>query len=281
MKLSATGAASLALGVPVSAATARATSDIADRAGAYFGGFGHAELPPLEMITGHDFNGGLRYDDTRDETPNQSWIAIQPAARIEDIPLADQPGVLALFTIASLGIVAPEQPGTFFRRVMDFLVDREGLDAEKIVFVSTDLFRPYRDQFTEAQAGRFIERGRDEAYAAGDGSGFFIPEGHPLTPSYPSVGVYYPDPRSKAAMDDLSYPPAGYIEVAEVGISPIDQATVVSEEGGFGIERLAMAEGEDVFDFEETRLNLLRIIEDEAERTGKPLPPGYTKFASL
>ena len=42
-----------------------------------------------------------------------------------------------------------------------------------------------------------------------------------------------------------------------------------------------MAEGETVPDFEETRLNLLRVIEDEARRTGKDLPPGYTMFASL
>jgi hypothetical protein len=42
-----------------------------------------------------------------------------------------------------------------------------------------------------------------------------------------------------------------------------------------------MAEGEAIPDFEETRLNLLRIIEDEARRTGKDLPPGYTMFASL
>ena len=42
-----------------------------------------------------------------------------------------------------------------------------------------------------------------------------------------------------------------------------------------------MAEGADVPDFNESRLNLLRLIEDEAARTGKPLPDGYTKFASL
>jgi hypothetical protein len=42
-----------------------------------------------------------------------------------------------------------------------------------------------------------------------------------------------------------------------------------------------MAEGTAVPDFEETRLNLLRVIEDEARRTGKELPPGYAMFAAL
>jgi hypothetical protein len=164
---------------------------------------------------------------------------------------------------------------------MDFLVSQEGLDPEKLVFVSTDMFRPYRDRFAAAKAGRFIERSREEAYATGDGSGYFAPKGHPLAPSYPTVGVYYPDPRDVAAVDDLAYPPAGHIEIAEVGISPLDQAATTYEGGGLGLERLAMAEGEDIPDFEETWLNLLRVIEDEAERTGKPLPDGYTKFASL
>lgn len=53
------------------------------------------------------------------------------------------------------------------------------------------------------------------------------------------------------------------------------------EGAGLGLERLALAEGAPVPDFEESRLNLLRLIEDEAERTGKPLPDGYAMFASL
>lgn len=54
-----------------------------------------------------------------------------------------------------------------------------------------------------------------------------------------------------------------------------------AEAAGIGLERVAIAEDKPIPDFEESRLNLLRIIEDEARREGKPLPPGYAMFASL
>jgi hypothetical protein len=79
----------------------------------------------------------------------------------------------------------------------------------------------------------------------------------------------------------LSYPPEGYLDIAEVGIAPFGGDPGRPLFAGLGLERIAMAEGEEVSDFGETRLNLLRVIEDEAKRTGKGLPPGYTMFASL
>ncbi len=120
----------------------------------------------------------------------------------------------------------------------------------------------------------------EKAKAEGDGSGFFAPKGHPYAPQEATVGIYYrlPDARSGA---ELSYPPEDHIEVAEVGIAPFGGDPNRPQGAGIGMERVAMAEGEAIPDFEETRLNLLRIIEDEARRTGKDLPPGYTMFASL
>jgi hypothetical protein len=167
-----------------------------------------------------------------------------------------------------------------FDLVMDFLVSRRGLEPARMLFVSTELFKPILGRLDGIGAEQFLERTVDEAEAAGDGSGFFAPEGHPYQPEIPTVGIYYrlsePEPTG-----ELSYPPEGYIEIAEVVIAPIDGQPDGPEGAGIGLERLAMAEEKSVPDFEDTRLNLLRIIEDEARREGKPLPPGYAMFASL
>ncbi len=256
------------------------TDDVRDNALHYFGGHGFAETPPLEMITDSTFNGGLRYDDTRPAPPSAPIVTVQPAARIDDIAERERPGVLALFTIFSITIPGGAEPGLLLTSVLDFLMSERKLDPARILFVSTEDFRPVADQVDGIDAYRIFERRAEEAKAAGDGSGFFAPKGHPYAPQEVTVGIYYrlPDAKEDA---ELSYPPEGHIELAEVGIAPFGGDPNRAQVGGFGLERVAMAEGEDIPDFEETKLNLLRIIEDEAKRTGKDFPPGYTMFASL
>ena len=280
MKLSAAGAVAIAMGGRAARAVAP-VDEVRDAALAYFGAQGFEELPPRDLITGIDgFNGGLRYDETRPDTGPSGWITIQPAARVEDIAERERPGVLAGFNIIGLCRPPSEPPGALFGRVMDFCVNGRKLDPARMLFVSTELFRPYVERFDEPRAGQVLERPLAEATAAGDGSGFFAPRGHPDSPAQYSVGLYYPNPGA-SNLTATTYPPEGYLELGEFEIPPLDGDPVPFERGALGLERLAMAEGQAVPDFEETRLNLLRLIEDEAERTGKPLPPGYAMFASL
>ena len=279
MKLSAAGAAAFATAAPERPVRA-ATGDLRDRVLDHFRGLGFAELPPQDMITAEDFNAGLRYDDTRSEIVPSAWVSIQPAARVDDIALRGDPQVLACFNIVGLRNPPLAPPGVLFRSVMDFFVREVGLDPDRILFVSTELFRPYIDAFDQARVGQFFERPLAEALAAGDGSGFFAPRGHPNAPEKTTVGVYYPVPGA-APGRATAYPPDGFMELGEIDIPPLDGGSPEHEGAGLGLERLAAASGEMMPDFEDSRLKLLRIIEDEAARTGKPLPPGYAIFASL
>jgi hypothetical protein len=276
----ATGVAALAIGGRGASAAASATDEIREHALRYFGGEGFALSPPLGMIIDSAFNGGLRYDESRQMPPETPTMIVQSAARIDDIAERERPGVLAVFTIFAIIQPGPAKPGMLISHIMNFLVHERKLDPERMLFVSTERFRPLIGELDDVTAERVLERTFEEARAAGDGSGFFAPAGHPYAPALATVGIYYRMPGT-AMGGDLSYPPEGYVEIAEVGIAPLGDSPDGPQIGGFGVERVAMAEGETIPDFGETQLNLLRIIEDEAARTGKDLPPGYTMFASL
>ncbi len=277
LRLSAAGAAALAMGGRTAFAAPGPIDEVQSSALGYFGKHGFTELPPLSLITGDAFNGGLRYDETDNGNSSDAIIRIQPAARVDDIADRSLPGVLALFNIIGLRDPAPDD-NTLLSRVMDFLTNVRQLDPGRMLFVSTELLRPHLDRIDGIGVDQVIERPMDEAKAAGDGSGYFAPAGHPLQPAYPTASIHYPMPGIEPDPSP-TYPPEGYIEIAEIGLPSPDGTGDTG--AGIGLERVAMAEGEDVPDFERTLLNLLRLIEDEAARTGKPLPDGYTKFASL
>jgi len=277
LRLSAAGAVTLAAGSRLALAAPGPIDEIRSDALGYFGKHGFTELPPLSMITGDAFNGGIRFDETDTDSSSAPTIRVQPAARVDDIANRSLPGVLASFNIIGLRDPDPED-GTLLSRVMDFLTNARQLDPARMLFVSTELLRPHVGRVDGVSADRLIERPMDEAKTAGDGSGFFAPDGHPLQPAFPTTSIHYPLPGIEPDPSP-TYPAEGYIEIAEIGLPSPDGAGDTG--AGIGLERLAMAEGEEVPDFDKTLLNLLRIIEDEAERTGKPLPDGYTMFASL
>ncbi|MCB1487729.1 MAG: hypothetical protein KDJ88_09750 [Bauldia sp.] len=276
LQLTATGAAGLLIGGRGTFGAPGPIDAIVDDAVNFFGQHGYSQVPPLSLITGNDINGGLRYDEMRPEPAVAPELIIQPVARVSDIAERNRAGVLAGFNI--IGLNKPgESDGSLLADVVDFLAGRRGLDPERIHYVSTEHFRPYIERIDALASGTFYERSLDEALAAGDGSGVFAPADHPLKPSFHTVGIYYPQPDTVPGTP-TAYPPEGFIEIAEIGIPLEGEGDQI---GGIGLERLAMAEGETLPDFEETLLNLLRAIEDEAARTGRPLPDGYTKFASL
>ncbi|WP_269580691.1 hypothetical protein [Roseibium sp. Sym1] len=276
LSMTMTGAAGLALtrharaAAPTAATLAAAFTD-------HFGAIGYAWTDPLGMISGQSFNGGLRYDETRPEPVAGKSLFVQPAARVEDAEGAGTPGVLALFTICGLRVSEPAEPGALFGQLLTWLVEQRNLDPARLVFVSTEAFGPYRDRHELVRAGRIVQRDRKEAMAAGDGSGYFAPPGHPAQPAFETVSLHYPLPGTEP--DDLAYPLQGYLEIGEVSITPLDRRAVGFEVGGFGLERLVMAEGGVAADFEASRRALLRLIESEATASGQPLPEGHGLFS--
>lgn len=274
MKLSAAGAAALAAGRRPATASAGTVDQVRDSALRYFTERGFEEVPPLDLITGDAFNGGILYDDSRSERPAGKSVSVQYAARTEDIEDKARPGVLAGFNVIVLRDSDADAPGGLFEQVMDFLVGDQGLDPDRMMFVSTEVFRPHAERVDMVKPERVLERPLAEARATGDGSGYFAPKGHPFHPAFDSVAIYYPLP-GEGSDPATAYPPSGYIEIAEIGLSPEDKA------GAIGLERLAMARGAPAPSYKDTQQELLRVLETESRSRGKPLPPGYAVFASL
>jgi hypothetical protein len=278
MHLSAAGVATLAIGARPQSAQASATDEIQNHARAHFGKRGHVPVPPLGMITGQTFNDGLRYDESRMQYPQQNWCSIQYAARVEDIDKRDQPGVLAGFHFIAMGYPAPAAPGTLLTAVLEYLIDVRKLDPDRVLIVSTEMFEPHRERAARHGAKHVLQRSLAEAKAAGDGSGYFAPKGHPVHPSFATASIYYALPGRTPPLP-TSYPPLGYIEIAEVPITMGNGQQGETGNAGIGLERLAMAEGKQAPDFQQSRRALLQAIADEAKQTGQTLPPGHARFA--
>lgn len=272
LTLSAAGAAVLATGNGKASASADGIDAIQESVQRYFGSRGHVRIPPLGLITGHAFNGGIRYDETRDKPVAGKSICTQYAARIEDIEERDRPGVLAGFNIIALQDSTAQAPGALFDGVIDFLVGEQDLDPGRMMFVSTEVFRPHAERIDAVMAERVLERREEEARQAGDGSGYFAPEGHPFAPGCHTVAIYHPLP-GEGSEPATGYPLPGYVEIAEVSLSPGDQVAAI------GLERLAVAKGIKAMNFEDSLQELLRALRKEAESRGTALPPGYEVFA--
>jgi hypothetical protein len=274
MALSAAGAAALAAGGKSASASAGSIDQVRNSALRYFTDRGYQEIPPLDLITGDDFNGGIRYDDTRPGQAAVKTVSVQYAARTDDVADRGRPGVLAGFNIIVFQDPGAETPGSLIEQVMEILVSDQGLDPDRMMFVSTEVFRPVAERIDTVNPDRIFERPLAEAREAGDGSGYFAPKGHPLHPASDSVAIYYPLP-GEGSEPSTAYPPSGYFEIAEIGLSREYKI------GAIGLERLAIAKGVPAPSFKDTQQELLRALEMESESRGKPLPPGYAVFASL
>lgn len=243
----------------------------------HFAGEGALALDPLPLVTDSRFNGGLRYDDTRASYPDGVSVCVQPACRVEDVGKAGEPGVLALFHIAVLNLPASAGPREAIGQLMRFTVETVNLDPEKLVFVSTEVFEPHFASDPLLQKGRFVKRDLEEARAAGDGSGFFSPDGHPDTDGFNSVSIHYPI--GDGAEGALAYPLSGFLEIGEVSLAEAGSGTAGTVGGGFGLERLALATGSPAPDYTESRARLIDLVEQEAAATGTALPTGLKAFA--
>lgn len=242
----------------------------------HFGSGGASALEPLPLITGVGFNGGLRYDDTRVSYPDGVSVCVQPACRVEDAGKAGDPGVLALFHIGVLNLPLSAGPGEAINQLMRFAVEAEKLDPEKFVFVSTEVFEPHFASDPLLQKGQFVKRDLQEARAAGDGSGFFSPDGHPDTDGFNSVSLHYPI--ADTSQEALAYPLSGFLEIGEISLSDAASGSAGTVGGGFGLERLALVSGRQAPDYAESRARLLDLAKQEAASTSAALPEGLKVF---
>lgn len=275
VSLAAAGAAGSLL--PPASSSARAETPDAAEFFDHFAAKGAAILDPLPLLTDESFNGGLRYDDTRPSYPDGMSVCVQPSCRVEDAAKAGDPGVLALFHIAVLNLPASAGARETIAQLMRFAVETEKLDPEKFVFVSTEVFEPHFTSDPLLQKGRFVKRDLEEARAAGDGSGYFSPDGHPDTNGFNSVSIHYPV--ASGSEGALAYPLSGFLEIGEISLADAASGSAGTVGGGFGLERLALASGRLAPDFAESRARLFELAKQQAAAEGTALPQGLKAFA--
>lgn len=280
----ASGLTAAAAGLGLGAGGAMAAETLSDAEAerrallSHFAGLGYRELPGLDLITGHAFNGGLRYDDTIAETAAGKTMRLQFCGRVEDIARKGTPGVLAGFNIIAFRSETPNFDGELLVLALDYLVRRAGLPPARLVLVSTEwvaAYRTHHERFGIA-VEQVVQRASSEAMAMGDGSGFFAPKGHPLAPQTPTVSIHYLT--DAAAGAGRSHPVTGAIELGEITLRAGPRRDRVVEEGAFGLERLMMAQGKPVPSFDESRQALLAALAAEAKRRGVPLPDAHNAF---
>jgi hypothetical protein len=247
--------------------------DVAEPATSYFSDLGYATLPALALATGDSFNGGLRYDGSTDSV--EKGLRVQPCARLDDLGRND-PGRLALFH--QIDVRNPVDGLTNEEGIevaVGLLVGALGLDPGRLGLVSTELMEPLVSSMTalDLPDAHVYLRPVDEAMAAGDGSGYFNPEGHPAQPELLTTSLHYRvDP---ASTDPLGHPAGpGWIEIGEMALNVGPQADHPSMVWGFGLERLALAQGGEISTYEQSRLALLAALESEAGPDGE-LPAGH------
>lgn len=235
----------------------------------HYSALGYAPVAPRSLISGEPFNGGLNYDeDGMGAGATRSVYVVQPCARLEDALAPDTPGTLPLFTV--LGF-CPAEPSTGQHRTRDLLALMTvtvGLDPKRLRITTTDLARPLFPEFKESgiEAAQIRVRSLETAKAAGSGSGWFEPKGHPNTPAFASYSIEY-------VMSD-----GVEIEIAEIGVEP---ALPHHGGGAIGLERLTMARNDRLAATGSDRSAFKQAVEAEASRSGKPLPAGYYAILGL
>lgn len=278
----ASGVAAVAAGLSISAGAATtAISDVEAEQRAllsHLASLGHREQPGLDLITGHPFNGGLRYDETVAKAAPGKTMCRQFCGRVEDIAKKGMPGVLAGFTIVGFRDDAPAFDGELLVMTLDYLVRRAGLPSSRLVLVSTEWIAAYRSHHERfgISVEQVVQRDSANAMAVGDGSGFFAPKGHPLAPKIPTVSIHYVIDGGPSA--GRRYPVTGAIELGEVSLRAGPRRDVVAEVGGLGLERLLMAHGKPAPSFAQSRRRLMAAMAMEAKRRGVPLPEAYRAF---
>ena len=229
----------------------------------FFQRYGYKSVQAVPLVTGHDFNGGLEFDDDLSIIGVKKFC-IQPASRVEDVSEKSKPGTLPLFHIFSLGLPGGSQPNQNIDLALKLLVSRIGLAPDRLKVTATakvlahlPLLRKYGIQQSQI---RFVDL--NEARIAGKGSGYFEPKGHPRSPSLETYSIEYVLPDGQE------------IEIAEIGLN--------TDWGfGIGVERLTMARHDQVLSWDQSLKNFRTAVQSSAELQNLPLPNGYFKILEL
>ena len=224
---------------------------------------GLTEAPTQPLVSGIEFNGGLRYDDDPSTLTNANYMK-QVAARAEDVEKKDNPGTLPVFTIMGVSTTTPEQAVAATDLVMTYLTGTVGLDPDRLRVTTTDhssQFFPQLDRYG-ISSSQITLRPWEQAVKDGSGSGFFAPAGHPGSPAVPSFSIEY------------MLSSGARLELAEI---PYGDGTVPTA-GGIGVERVSMARNDRVTTWADSLPAFKSAVEESVASTGAARPAGYYKI---
>ncbi|MCX7393324.1 MAG: hypothetical protein NTW75_04275 [Planctomycetales bacterium] len=232
----------------------------------YLAGRGYTKVKPVPLVTGHPFNGGLEYDEDETSLKPVTYV-VQTVARANDVSVAHVLGTLPLFTILGVktGNGANEEDAVGL--LMGYLTKEADLDPQRIRLTTTKrashcfpLFEKYG--ITKSQIRL---RPWAEAFADGNGSGYYNPHGHPRKPASESISLEYVLTGGKE------------IEIGEIGYHSGMRPRV----GGLGIERVTMARNNRAMMWSERLGAFKAAVKADAKRQGRPLPLGYYLILGL
>ena len=226
----------------------------------YLEGRGYTKVKPAPLVTGHSFNGGLEYDEDETSLKPATYV-VQTVARANDVSVAHVPGALPLFTILGVKTGEGAKGDYAVDLLMGYLTKEAGLDPQRIRLTTTErashcfpLFEKYG--ITKSQIRL---RPWAEAFADGNGSGYFKPHGHPRKPACESISLEYLLTGGKE------------IEMGEI----LYHSGMRPRGGALGIERVTMARNDCAMMWSEGLGAFKAAVEADAKRQGRPLPPGY------
>ncbi|MGI9535254.1 MAG: hypothetical protein ACR2NW_09920 [Thermodesulfobacteriota bacterium] len=248
----------------------------------YFESKGFKQYPKHNLITEHDFNHGLRYDDEPIEKLNGKWMRLQDCGRVEDILKSNDLGMLAYFHILTLANFKPKFQGEMLSEVLVYLINEAGLDPRKIILVSTDWINPYKahiDNFN-INTSQIILRPYREIIAERDGSGLYSVKDHPYDPNYPTVSIHYIVDNGKIKQKH-DYRSIQELEICEISLNVGPNEKKNTEFAAIGIERLKMAQGHNLISYEESKNQLISALENEANYRNIDLPKAHTTFNKI
>ncbi|MFM7807331.1 MAG: hypothetical protein ACKPEA_05305 [Planctomycetota bacterium] len=220
---------------------------------------GYTAAPAASLITGHAFNGGLRYDDDAGIHTEKTYVK-QQVARVGDVAKKSTPGTLPFFTLIGIDTSTPALANASADLILAYLLGVVGLDPSRMRVTTTQkssAFLPLLAKYgiTDAQVRL---RSWDDAVKDGAGSGYFAPAGHPAKPSAPSFSIEYVMP------DGVE------LEIAEICHSEGNGRS----SGGIGVERVEMARTGQIPSWDSQLEALARAVQAESKRTGAAVPPG-------
>ncbi len=217
---------------------------------------GSKPVKAVSIISGHQFNGGLNFDERMPAVTQPAYV-FQPSARVEDVAKKNNPGTLPIFTIFKSSVKKSTSLADRLKLNIEVLTIEFGLKPELLKVTSTEMVRPHSKIFLNYGIAETQIRLRpvEQAKSAGDGSGWFAPAGHPHVNGHATFSFEY------------KMPDGSELEIAEVDLDTMYSAT--------GVERLTMARNNAYFTWNDYLPAFKQAVEADARNNKKKLPPGY------